>query len=197
MSIPPAVSEKFQAQVDKELAAWPPRPDLWAYAVEVSPPEDKAAARANYIKFRIAELRMAEVVSESAQSERAETQPPTPVAVITAPPQGHVGRFIWRAAGRVITHESLFNLILAGFVATLSFGALFLNTIGSRAWWLLLPLGQIANMYLGYRLSGYPLHLLATTRSAQARLQILLNVLVLTVLFILFAVLIPLTKHLP
>lgn len=197
MSIPQAVSEKFLAQVEKELAAWPPRPDLWAYAAEVSPPGDKAAARANYIKFRIAELRMAEVVNESAQSERAENQPPTPVAVITAPPQGPIGQFIWRAAGRVITHESLFNLILAGFVAALSFGALFLNNIGSRAWWLLLPLGQVANMYLGYRLSGYPLHLLATTRSAQARLQILLNVLVLTVLLLLFAVLIPLTKHLP
>lgn len=197
MSIPPAVSDKFQTQVDKELVAWPPRPDLWAYAVEVSPPGDKAAARANYVKFRIAELRMAEVVRESAQPERAETQAPAPEAVITAPPQGRIGRFMWRAAGRVITHEVLFNLILAGFVAALSFGALFLNTIGSRAWWLLLPLGQVANMYLGYRLSGYPLHLLATTRSAQARLQILLNVLVLTVLLLLFAVLIPLTKQLP
>ncbi len=197
MSIPPAVSDKFQAQVDKELVAWPPRPDLWAYAVEVSPKEDKAAVRASYVKFRIAELRMAEVVREGAPSERAEPQPAPPAAVSTAPPQSRFGRFMWRAAGRVITHESLFNLILAGFIAALSFGALFLNNIGSRAWWLLLPLGQVANMYLGYRLSGYPLHLLATTRSAQARLQILLNVLVLTVLLLLFAVLIPLTKHLP
>ena len=196
MSIPPAVSDRFQAQVDKELAAWPPRPDLWACAVEVSPPEDKTAARTNYIQFRIAELRMAEVVRESAPSERAKTPAPTPEAIITAPPQGHLGRFMWRAAGRVITQESLFNLILAGFVATLSFAALFLNTVGNRAWWLLLPLGQVINMYLAYRLSGYPLHLLATTRSAQARLQILLNVLVLTVLLLLFAVLIPLTGHL-
>ncbi|MBI2812878.1 MAG: hypothetical protein HYX71_01170 [Opitutae bacterium] len=196
MSNPPAISDKFQAQVDKELAAWPPRPDLWAYAEEVSPPADKAATRANYIRFRIAELRMAEAVSESVPSDRAETPSPAPGIAVTAAPQGFIGRFMWRAAGRVITQESLFNVILAGFVATLSFAALFLNNIGHRAWWLVLPLGQIINMYLAYRLSGYPLHLLATTRSAQARLQILLNVLVLTVLLLLFAVLIPLTHRL-
>lgn len=196
MSIPPAVSDKFHAQVDKELATWPPRPDLWACALAVSPPEDKAAVRSQYVKFRMAELRMAEVVRESAPSERAGIPSPAPEAVITAPPQSLLGRFMWRAAGRVITHESLFNIILAGFVAALSFAALFLNTVGNRAWWLLLPLGQVVNMYLAYRLSGYPLHLLATTRSAQARLQILLNVLVLTVLLLLFAVLIPLTGHL-
>jgi hypothetical protein len=192
MSTPPAGSDKFHAQVEKELAAWPPRPDLWAYAVEVSPPDDKTAVRANYIKFRVAELRMAEVVRENVPPERAETPSPT---VITAPPQSLLGRFMWRAAGQVITHESLFNIILAGFVAALSFAALFLNTVGNRAWWLLLPLGQVINMYLAYRLSGYPLHLLATTRSAQARLQILLNVLVLIVLLLLFAVLIPLTNQ--
>lgn len=185
--------ELMQLRVRKELEAWPPRPDLWAHAAQLSA-GDENRAKEIYITFRVAELKMAATVRGEAPSARAlsGTRDAHTDGDTKLRPESRLGRWCWRATACAISNESIFNLILGSFVTVMTFSTLFLNTLGSRAWWLVLPVGQVANLYLAYRLSNHPICLLAATKGAQARLHILLHIFVLTVLVAFLSIVMPL-----
>lgn len=176
----------YRERAKKEMAAWPPRPGLWAHAQEMAG-GDQEKVEDYYIRMRAAEMKFAEQMQEAPRPEREAAREALPTML----PQGPVGRLIWRALERIVSEAGIFNLTIGAFVSVITFTSIFLNAVGSRAWWLLLPLGQMANMYLSYRLTGFPLHLLAPTRLARARLEILMHIFSLTVLLMVLAIGIP------
>ena len=187
----PTTRDPLTEQVRKEMAAWPPRPELWAHAQSCHV-GDEEKTRDLYLKMRVAELRMAEQVQDAPPPDRADRDAPQLASLLASRPVSSLGRWLWDAVGRIVGEMAPFNLTIGAFVSVLTFTSIYLNALGSRAWWILLPLGQVCNMYLSYRLSGFPLHLLAPSRLARARLEILMHVFTLTALLVLLALAIPL-----